>query len=1061
MDRSSDIPAAGSTRRPGSSTLALLWSGLLALLLGCSEAADPLDARALRRQFPEQASAILEGPLAFALASDSFEALGPSGAPAGLSGEAAQRPRFPRGGGALQLPLPDGSEAFVRELGALGEAVAVEGAVTYPRRGGTSFWTALEDGYEEWLLLEPSAVRRDAPVATWKVDGAALRQAGDAVEVADARGAPQIRVTAPEAYGADGRPVGARLVAQGERIELWVEAEGETVLVDPRWKLKRDMNAARLRHATTPLKDGRILVVGGNGTEGTLDSAEVFDPASGTWLLIEPMGTARAWHTATLLADGRVLVAGGLHKKSDGFYEDVASAELLDPASGAWSWLMPMPAARSAHTATLLADGRVLVAGGFYSQGDVLEKLASVEVFDPASGMWSQRRPMLTARSGHTATLLADGQVLVAGGETEGGEALASAEVFDPASGAWRAVEPMHVGRAWYTATLLTDGRVLVVGGDGGQDGPESAEIFDPGTQAWQPVGPMLNPRMGHTATLLMDGRVLVAGGSRNPTSLDSAEVFDPASGAWRFVEPMRATRWDHTAAPLPDGRVLVAGGDARGGGLLSKVEVFDPESSTWLPARPMLADRTEHTATTLLDGRVLVAGGRLSRADVLLGDAELFNPASGAWLLAASMNTARTQHTATLLWDGRVLVVGGQDIAGELRGAELFDPASGVWSPSLMHTLHTGHTATLLRDGRVLVAGGYGPSQSMSGRTELLDRVEVFDPGSGMWEPAVPMLFAREQHSATLLSDGRVLVAGGAGATGVLDTAEVFDPASGTWLPVAPMLTTRSRHTATSLRDGRVLVTGGFGGAEPLDSAEVFDPASGTWLPVAPMLITRVAHTATLLPDGRMLVTGGTQLGFGERYLDSAEAFDPASGTWLPLGPMLTTRAHHTATLVSDGRVLVVGGDSYDPAPGAEVFRPMPGGSICASDVECESGSCTDDVCCDQRCNIYLCEACSEYRGGSADGVCTSLHPDYAPFACSPQTGRRTSPCDSVHDCIDGFVCDASGDCIPPPPNGGYLDDGGCGLAAPARDPAAPAPLELGLLVLSALSAALRRRRR
>ncbi|WP_437927350.1 kelch repeat-containing protein [Sorangium sp. So ce291] len=1064
MDRGSDIPAAGSTHRPGSWTLALLWSGLLALLLGCSEAAEPLDARALRRQFPEQAGAILEGPFAFALAGDSFEALrplDPPEPPAGVPGEAAPRPRFPRGGGALRFPLPDGSEALVRELGALGEAVAVEGAVTYPRQGGTSFWTALEDGYEEWLLLEPRAVRRDAPVATWEVDGAALRQAGDAVEVADARGAPQIRVTAPEAYGADGRPVGARLVAQGERIELWVEAEGETVLVDPRWKRKRAMHEVRFLHTATPLEDGRVLVVGGLGFDASLASAEAFDPASGVWLRTGTMGTPRAWHTGTLLKDGRVLVTGGFYEH-DEMVEHLASAEVLDPASGTWSPVGSMLAVRGKHTATRLKDGRVLVAGGSYDHDGVDEKLASAELFDPVSGTWSRCRPMLTARAEHTATLLDDGRVLVAGGYTQRDETLASAELFDPTSGTWRALDPMHIPRDQHTATLLKDGRVLLAGGNTrAQEAPESAEVFDPASEVWQPAGPMTKGRTRHTATLLGDGTVLLVGGHDIGSPLESAEVFDPASGAWRAVEPMRGVRQSHAAAPLPDGRVLVAGGNDGGRGLLDTVEVFDPESSTWLPVGPMITPRSEHAAARLPDGRVLVAGGRLHEADVTWNGAELFDPASDTWRSTGSMHTGRRKPTATLLVDGRVLVVGGLDPSGEPGDAEVFEPASDTWSASgPMRFARTEHTATRLPDGRVLVAGGEARS-GMPTLFQTLDHVEIFDPGSSTWEPAAPMLTVRQRHSATLLQDGRVLVAGGIGATGELDSAEVFVPESGQWLPVAPMLTVRTRHVEALLPDGRVLVAGGFAGARELDSAEVFVPESGQWLPLGPMRAARDSHTATLLPDGRVLVAGGYQFDVGDHYLDSAEVFDPASGTWLPLGPMLTPRQLHTATALLDGRVLMAGGFSFDRESDAEVFRPMPAGSVCTSDVECQRGFCADNVCCDQRCSLYLCEACSEYRGASADGACTSLHPDYAPYTCSPQTGQPTSPCETVHDCVDGYVCDDAGECVPPPPDGGYLDKGGCRLSALAAAPAAPGPLELGLLGLAAACTALRRRRR
>ncbi|WP_438029549.1 kelch repeat-containing protein [Sorangium sp. So ce233] len=1049
-------------RRAGSWMLAVLWTATLALLLGCSEVEGPMDARALRRQFPEQADAVLQGPFAFTLAGDGFEALRPLDGQADVRGEAGLRPSFPQhGDGALRFPLPDGTEALVRELGAAGEAAVAENAVAYPRKGGASFWTALEDGYEEWLLLEPSAVRRDAPVATWQVDGAALRQDGAAVELADARGTPQLRVTAPEAYAAGGRPVEARLVARGRQIELWVEAEGETVLVDPRWKLKRTMSTGREGHTATPLPDGRVLVAGGMDIDGSiLDSAEIFDPVSDTWLPAERMHTARTFHTATQLPDGSVLITGGFGGAPDESW--LASAELFDPAAGTWTPLDSMLVARDSHTATPLGGGRVLVAGGANQESAMTR---SAEVLDLASGAWSPVGDMLTARTAHIAVPLPGGEVMVAGGmlhvEPGGISTLSSAEVFDPATNTWRSIQPMIDDRSSSTATVLPDGRVLVAGGDrhdvidgvGHWSTIDSAEVFDPVSGMWSPIPPMRAARYGHTASLLADGRVLVAGGGGARPTLDSAEVFDPASGVWRSVAPMVNARILHTASPLPHGRVLVAGG-ARDGSLAS-VEVFDPASSVWSPADDMGNARHELSMTPLPDGRVLAAG---SYAHAMVsGSAEVFAPASGMWSPVDSMNTARHRHTATALGDGRVLVVGGADYSTgqEIESVEVFDPVSGAWRALGSISARSSHAAALLSDGRVLITGG---TKNGTG----LHHAEMFDPVSEAWLSTGAMFEPRMEHTATLLLDGRVLVAGGGGHRRILNEAEVFDPASNMWVSVGTMLNARKEHTATLLPDGRVLVAGGIIEGRMLDSAEMFDPSSGTWTPLAPMLTPRFQHTATLLSNGQVLIMGGSYHDMGIPYLDSAEVFDPASGIWLAVGPMLIGRTGHEAVPLPDGRVLVAGGTGYEGAlKSAEVFRPMPNGRICAADAECQSGFCTDGVCCDRRCNEYLCEACSDHRGASKDGVCTSLHPDYTPFACSPRTGQATRPCQSVHDCAEGFVCDApSGDCVPPPPNGGYLDKGGCHLAArAAAGPPARGPLELGLLTLAALAAALRRR--
>ncbi|XYI01869.1 kelch repeat-containing protein [Sorangium sp. So ce1128] len=1058
-----DLPMAGPARPLGRGALAIFWTVMLALLLGCSEAADPLDARLLRRQFPEQADAILQGPLAFAPADDGFEAPLPLDVHPDRAGTDGLPFRFPRDGdGAVRFSLPDGSEVQVREPGATGVGELEEGAVAYARAGGTSFWTALQDGYEEWLLLDPRAVRRDAPVATWHVDGAALRQDGEAVEVADARGTPHLRVTAPEAYAAGGRPVSARLVAQGERLELWVEAEGETVLVDPRWRLARKMNAPRFRHTATPLPDGRVLVVGGYHRKEAQDSAEVFDPASGEWSIQGSMTTARADHTATLLPDGRVLVVGGDTGSAD-LEGALDSVEVFDPAAGqgtGWSTGAPMNAAHADHTATLLPDGRLLVAGGYGPEG----MLDRAELFDPDSGVWSSLA-MLTARRAHTATLLPDGRVLVAGGEGPDG-VLDSAELFDPGSGVWSPLPPMLAARRTHTAMLLLDGRVLVAGGEGPDGVLNSAELFDPGSGTWLAVRPMAAARADHTATLLPDGRVLVAGGAAPEGSLDGVEVFDPGSGRWLSFQSLHRSRAEHTAALLPDGRVLVAGGSVHG--TIDDAELLDPDAGMWRSVAPLRTPRQLHTATLLQDGRVLVAGGKGGNGGPhpggLVDITEVFDPDSGTWHVVGPMGNVRDGHTATLLQDGRVLIAGGFEFIDvqsnarrSLKTAELFEPGSGTWQPaSPMNAARHSHTATLLQNGRVLVAGGRDHQEN-----QLLDSAELFDPASDRWLLVGSMLDRRQMHTATLLPNGQVLVAGGYGPDGMLDGAEVFDPASERWLRLGPMSAARAQHTATMLQDGRVLVAGGFDSASALNSAEVFVPDSGRWLPLGFMHTARIGHVATLLPNGLVLVVGGTNLQTSNLQPNTVEAFDPSSSAWLPLEPLHLGRSWHTATLLRDGRVLVVGGTDGGELDSVVVFRPMPDSSPCAADVECSSGHCTDGVCCERVCDVYLCEACSALRGASADGVCTSLHPDYAPFACSPRTGERLAPCASVHDCIDGFVCDA-GDCVLPPTSGGFLDEGGCHLAsAGPAEPTRRAPAELGLLLLAAASTALRRRRR
>jgi hypothetical protein len=303
---------------------------------------------------------------------------------------------------------------------------------------------------------------------------------------------------------------------------------------------------------------------------------------------------------------------------------------------------------------------------------------------------------------------------------------------------------------------------------------------------------------------------------------------------------------------------------------------------------------RQSHTATLLGTGKVLVAGG--SDLTGTLATAELYDPTAGTFSPTGSMETGRNGHTATLLKDGKVLVAGGPDAT-----AELYDPTAGKFSPTgSMGAARYNHTATLLNDGKVLVTGGW--SLNPGNVSPALTTAELYDPGSGTFSPTGSMGSTRTYHAATLLTDGKVLVTGGGSPT-----AELYDPNSGSFSATGGMETGRNSHTATLLNTGKVLVAGGGG-----NTAELYDPTSGTFSPTGSMEIARLYQTATLLNDGRVLVTGGddvqTQTGF-TITLSSAELFDPVSGTFTAAADMTAARAFHTATLLPNGGVLVVGG--------------------------------------------------------------------------------------------------------------------------------------------------------
>jgi hypothetical protein len=334
-----------------------------------------------------------------------------------------------------------------------------------------------------------------------------------------------------------------------------------------------------------------------------------------------------------------------------------------------------MAVARVGHTATLLKDGRVLVVGG----REGLSELASAELFDPKRNTFRPTAPLEVGRSGHTATLLDDGTVLVTGGVAHTGDrfvALSSTERWDPKTNRWSQAPSLNEARNVHTATRLADGRVLVAGGVREQQGTlASAELWDPrGSGGWQPVGPMGSPRSGHRAVLLSDGSVLVTGG-RAVRTLQSTERF--VDGRWAPGPDLADPRQQHAALALADGRVLVIGGVAPGG-LSNLCELWKPGEEKWALAEHSLSlAHAAFGAVLLKGGDVLLTGGEAySAVDTAL--AQRFVVAEQKWCVAGNMITSRKSHTASLLDDGRVLITGGVSAGITEASAEVWEPAKG-----------------------------------------------------------------------------------------------------------------------------------------------------------------------------------------------------------------------------------------------------------------------------------------------------------------------------------------------------------------------------------------------
>jgi hypothetical protein len=372
------------------------------------------------------------------------------------------------------------------------------------------------------------------------------------------------------------------------------------------WQKTAALHVARLGHTATRLLDGRVLVAGGDdGRQGA--SVEIYDPSTGSWTLAAPLHVARIGHVAARLADGRVMVLGGhdTYTPQTHTYVIENSAEIYDPAVDAWTVVSGPLTPRDYPSLTLLNDGKLLIAGGL----DAADQAVSTsELFDPSTGQWMQTGsfwnpgphayPVVWKRWGHTATLMADGRVLVTGGFPEEWimETLAQAQVYDPATGLWSDAGDMteRRGRGYHAATLLADGRVLVTGGDwrtcmGGGCGEftlGSSEIYDPRANAWSAGPDLQTPRNSHTATRLDDGSVLLVGGARDVSGIPyfhsivigDVETSAPSAAPFGAATSMVTPRSGHTATLLLDGAVLVVGGSNDSSpGALNTAEIYRP----------------------------------------------------------------------------------------------------------------------------------------------------------------------------------------------------------------------------------------------------------------------------------------------------------------------------------------------------------------------------------------------------------------------------------------------------------------------------------------------------
>lgn len=695
--------------------------------------------------------------------------------------------------------------------------------------------------------------------------------------------------------------------------------------------------------AIAQLSDGRVLVIGSVASLGLAGASpaergELFDPATGTFALTSgAMTEPRFSPTATTLRDGTVLIAGGERAGIDGGATSVATTERFNPTTGTFATSGAMAIARSGHTATPLVDGRILVVGGETFTDGASVPATSAEMFDPATGTWSSLEgPAWT--SGHTATLLADGRVLITGGrDAESMDPTTVTAIFDPSSNAFIPGPRMRAARTAHSTTLLTDGRVLIAGGYDPASVP-TAELYDPQTNAFSSTGSLTTERSGHSATLLADGRVLVAGGDNLRGNVLGTELYDPATGQFVLGAPAGGPL-GRLAARLADGRTLVIG---------EQPELFDLDGTTpaatprdrtdgvFAETGAPVADRYGHTATLLADGRVLIVGGFLAEAgrmgDAPTATAEIFDPTTATFASTGSIGLptesaglgARLGHGVVTLPDGRVLFFGGNHYSWELQA---YDPLSGMFSSA--GALGDGGWTVRQRIIPVQVEGGglVVVGQPISGSSSDDAKVYRLDQPAMVLTEVGSIPGCAGAHDAIAASGHRLVVLCWHPDTlsAPVENASVhaFDLQTGTSvrleLPVADPW-----GALLGLADGRVLVASGTGTTHlTLLDADTLEPRDAGTVATTALDVTAWPQlegiTLTQLRDGRVLILGG----------DDATVWDPGTGATGSLPGPLTALNGHTATLLDGGRVLVVGGTTW-PAdrnlpipPGAEIFDP------------------------------------------------------------------------------------------------------------------------------------------
>jgi uncharacterized repeat protein (TIGR02543 family) len=586
---------------------------------------------------------------------------------------------------------------------------------------------------------------------------------------------------------------------------------------------------------------------------------------------------------------------------------------------------------RQKHVSTKLANGKVLITGGFHGgQYNSSNPYYECEIYDSATDLISLTDSMSYPRQTHTLTLLPNGKVLAVGGSAGANPAIStnylnSCELYDPNSGTWTAAASLNIKRYGHIAILLNTGKVLIAGGFGTTGFLNSCELYDPEFDTWSMTGSLAVGRNVTSATLLQNGEVLISGGY-NVTSLSSCELYNPLDGVWSSTTgQLNTSRYRHTSTLISSGpnagKVLVIGGGNSSSGHTNTCELYDPIAKTWSYTGAIAGFRWDHTANILPDGNIILIGG--SNSTIAYSSYQIYNSDIGTWsteITRASSSewpTAKTVHTATSLDNGDIFICGGCTTTSStsvIANYEVYDysASSFIRKSDNGPILNAGYPSWVTltsgpNTGKLLFIGGTSTASSLC---------YLYDVETHEWTQVASLNLARHRHNAIVITSGantgKVLVIGGADNN---STCELYDPMTGLWSYTGALSTSISNGSSIVLPNGKIMTIGLTSA-----SAQLYDPEVGTWSDTGTLAFTYYHINPPiklyLLSTGKVMA-----IGISSSYNLRCQLYDISSNSWSITNHPTSTTGSYDADYsqniqLSDGNILTVG--SYSASQGS-----------------------------------------------------------------------------------------------------------------------------------------------